>query len=96
VKRAPAGSGLAPVASGMGAEAPADASCVGMAPVVSGVSRRRPWARARARARRRGGAGGRRELLGRRWRHRAATSSHMQATGEKTERMNRRGRGVVG
>jgi hypothetical protein len=55
VKRAPAGSGLAPVASGMGAEAPADASCVGMAPVVSGVSRRRPWARARARARRRGG-----------------------------------------
>jgi hypothetical protein len=38
------------------------------------MSRRRPWARARAGAGRRGGAGGRRELLGRRWRHRAAAA----------------------
>jgi hypothetical protein len=36
VKRAPAGSGRAPVASGTGAEAPAAASCVGAAPVASG------------------------------------------------------------
>jgi hypothetical protein len=36
VKRAPAGSGRAPVASGTGAEAPAVAGCVGAAPVASG------------------------------------------------------------
>jgi hypothetical protein len=72
VKRASAGSGLAPVASGTGAEAPAGAGCVWTAPVASGMSRRRPRARARARAGRRGGARGRRELLGRGWRHRAA------------------------
>jgi hypothetical protein len=50
VKRALAGSGLAPVASGTGAEAPAGAGCVGTAPMASGMSRRRPRARARARA----------------------------------------------
>jgi hypothetical protein len=36
VKRAPAGSGQAPVASGTGAEAPAAAGYVGAAPVASG------------------------------------------------------------
>jgi hypothetical protein len=36
VKRAPAGSGRAPVASGTGAEAPAAAGCVGATPVASG------------------------------------------------------------
>jgi hypothetical protein len=36
VKRAPAGSGRAPVASGTGAEAPAAVGCVGAAPVASG------------------------------------------------------------
>jgi hypothetical protein len=55
VKRAPAGSGRAPVASGTGAEAPAALGCVGAAPGASGWSRRRPRARARARARRRDG-----------------------------------------
>jgi hypothetical protein len=35
VKRAPAGSGRAPVASGTGAEAPAAAGCVGVASVAS-------------------------------------------------------------
>jgi hypothetical protein len=55
VKRAPAGSGQAPVASGMGVEAPAAVGCVGAALVVSGWSRRRPRARARARAGRRDG-----------------------------------------
>jgi hypothetical protein len=49
------GSGLAPVASGTGAEAPAGAGCVGTAPVASEWSRRRPRARPRARAGRRGG-----------------------------------------
>jgi hypothetical protein len=73
VKRAPAGSGRAPVASGTGAEAPAAAGCVGAAPVASGRLR---WRRAssgwlrwcRARTARRGGRGGRREraMLGRR------------------------------
>jgi hypothetical protein len=38
------------------------------------MSRRQPRARARARAGRRGGAGGRQELLGRWWRHRAAAA----------------------
>jgi hypothetical protein len=46
---------------------------------ASGMSRRRPRARAWARAGRRGRAGGRRELLGRQWRHRAAAASHMRA-----------------
>ena len=65
VNRAPAGSGRASVASGTGAEARAGAVCVGVALVASGWSRRWPRARARA-AGRRGGAGGRREALGRR------------------------------
>ena len=47
MKRAPAGSGRAPVALGTGAEAPAAAGCVGAAPVASGQIR---W--------RRGGFGG--------------------------------------
>jgi hypothetical protein len=63
VKRASARSGRASVASGT--EAGAGAGCVRVAPVASGWSRRQPRARARA-ARRRGGAGGRRQRLG--WR----------------------------
>jgi hypothetical protein len=74
VKRAPAGSGRVPVASGMGAEAWAGARCVGAAPVASGWSRRRPRVCARA-AGRRGMAGGRRELLGRRWRQLSAVAT---------------------
>jgi hypothetical protein len=62
VKQAPAGSGRAPVASGTGAEARAGAGCVGAALVMSGWSRRRPRAHARAAGRevagsRLGGAG---------------------------------------
>jgi hypothetical protein len=74
VKRAPTGSGWATVASGMGAEAWAGASCVWAAPVVSGWSRRLPRARARA-AGRRGRARCRREPLGRRGRHLAAAAA---------------------
>jgi hypothetical protein len=64
VKRAPAGSGRALVASGTGEEAPEAAGCVGAAPVASGWLRWR-----RARAARRGGRGGRRAraVLGRWW-----------------------------
>jgi hypothetical protein len=82
VKRAPAGSGRAPVASGTGAEAPAAAGCVGAAPVVSGRLR---WRRAasgwlrwrRARPARRGGRGGRRAraVLGRWWSNLAAAAA---------------------
>jgi hypothetical protein len=64
----------APVASGTGAEARAGTGCVGAAPIASGWSRRRPWARARA-ARRRGGTGGRREPLGRHGRHLSAAAT---------------------
>jgi hypothetical protein len=74
VKRASAGSGRAPVASGTGAEARAGAGCVGAAPVASGWSRRRPWARAQM-AGCRGGAGGRREPLGRWQRHLASVAA---------------------
>jgi hypothetical protein len=55
VKRAPAGSRRASVASGTGAEVPAAAGGVGAAPMASRWSRRRPRARARARAARRDG-----------------------------------------
>jgi hypothetical protein len=60
VKRAPAGSGRAPVASEMGAEAPGPRA-------ASGRLRWRRWRRARAA--RRGGRGGRRAraVLGRWW-----------------------------
>jgi hypothetical protein len=73
VKRAPAGSVRAPVASGTGAEAPAAAGCVEAAPVLLGRrwSYRATGAEARARAGHRGGAGGHRELLGRQWSYRA-------------------------
>jgi hypothetical protein len=74
VKRALVGSGRAPVASGTGVEAWAGAGCVGVAPVASGWSQRRPRARARA-AGCRGRAGGRREALGRRRRHLAAAAA---------------------
>jgi hypothetical protein len=73
VKRAPAGSGRAPVALGTGAEARAGAGCVEAAPMASGWSQRRPMAHARA-AGRRVGAGGHREPLGRRGRHLAAAA----------------------
>jgi hypothetical protein len=75
VKRAPAGSGRAPVASGTGAEAPAAAGCVEAAPVASGRLRWRRWHRARAT--RRGGRGGRRAqaLLGRWWSNLAAAAA---------------------
>ena len=76
MKRAPAGSGRAPVASGTGAEAPTVDGCVGAAPVLLGRrwSYRATGAEARARAGRRGGAGGRWELLGQRWSYRATTA----------------------
>jgi hypothetical protein len=60
VKRASSGRAL--VASG--AEAGAGAGCVGAAPAAAGWSRRQPRAPAQA-ARRQGGAGGRRQRLGR-------------------------------
>jgi hypothetical protein len=68
VKRVPAGSGRASVASGTGAEAPAAAGGVGAAPVL--LVRRwicqSTWTEDRARAGHRDGAGGPREKLGRR------------------------------
>jgi hypothetical protein len=98
VKRAPAGSGLAPVASGTGAEASAGTGCVGMITEAatgscSGASWASGWAR------------GRRESLGRRLRHQAAAAEALrrrllyfggggwscERAGE-TERMNRCGR----
>jgi hypothetical protein len=92
VKRAPAGSGRAPVASGTGAEALAAAGGVGVAPMLLGrrQSYRATWAKARARAGRRGGAGGRRERLGRRCRATAALDRRrrrlcMRGAGEKIE-----------
>jgi hypothetical protein len=68
VKRAPAGSGRAPVALGTGAEAPAAKGGVGAALVLLGRrwSCRSTWAEDRARAGRWDGAGGPRERLGRR------------------------------
>jgi hypothetical protein len=76
VKRASVGSGRAPVASETGAEAPAAAGGVGAALVLLGRrwSYRAMWAEARARAGRRGGAGGRQERLGRRCRVTAAAA----------------------
>jgi hypothetical protein len=53
VKRAPAGSGRVPVASGTGAEALAAMGCVWVAPMALGWSRMLPQARARAWAARR-------------------------------------------
>jgi hypothetical protein len=80
VKRDPAGSGRAPVASR--AEAPAAAGCVGAASVASGRLRWRRaasgWLRWRhARAARRGGRGGRRAraVLGRWWSNLAAAAA---------------------
>jgi hypothetical protein len=69
VKRASAGSGRAPVASGTGAEAPAAAGYVGAAAVLLGWrwSYRATRAEARAWAGRRGRAGGRREWRRRRF-----------------------------
>jgi hypothetical protein len=92
VKRAPAGSGRAPVASGTGAEAPAAAGFVGAAPVLLGRwwSYRATGAEARARAGHRGRVGGRREWLGQRCR--AAVAMHTRASGRE-DRMNRHGRG---
>jgi hypothetical protein len=89
VKRAPAGSGRATVASGTGADAPAAAGGDGAAPVLLGRrwSYRATWAEARARAGRRGGAGGRWERLGRRCRATAARRRRwlcMREAGEKT------------
>jgi hypothetical protein len=92
VKRAPAVSGRAPVASGTGAEAPAAAGGVRVAPVLlrRRWSYRATWAEARARAGRRGGAGGRRERLGRRCRAMAVAARRRRLcickrAGEKTE-----------
>jgi hypothetical protein len=67
VKRTPAGSGRAPVASGKGAEDPVAADGVRAAPVSLGRwwSCRSMWTEDRARAGRRNGARGPRERLGR-------------------------------
>jgi hypothetical protein len=85
VKRAPAGSGRAPVASGTRAEAPAATGGVGASPVASGWSRRQPWARARARTTRRDRTRGRlaRAMLERRWRNLAATAAAWHRPGER-------------
>jgi hypothetical protein len=102
VKRVPEGSGRAPVASGTEVEAPAAAGCIGAAPVLleRRWSYRATGAEARARAGRRGGARGRRELLGWRWSYRATAAAPMllgqrwsyQATGaEVRARAGRRG-----
>jgi hypothetical protein len=66
------------VASRTGAEAPVAVGCVGAAPVLLGRrwSYRATGAEARAWARHRGGAGGRREWLGRRcWATAAAAAA---------------------
>jgi hypothetical protein len=106
VKRAPAGLGRAPVASGTGAEAPAAAGCVGAAPVASGRLRWRQaasgWLRwRRARATRRGGRGGRRAraVLGRWCLAAAATTESRRRLGciwVARGRMKRCGLGGVG
>jgi hypothetical protein len=74
MKRTPTGSGRAPVASRTGPEAPAAAGGVGAAPALLGWRwrYRATGAEARVRAGHRGGAGGRREWLGRRCRTAAA------------------------
>jgi hypothetical protein len=89
VKRAPAGSGRAPVALGKGAEAPAAVGGVGVAPVLLGRrwSCRSTWTEDRARAGRRDGAGGPREKLGRRAGRRRRLlgdgGGYARATGER-------------
>jgi hypothetical protein len=77
VKRAPTGSGRAPVASETGAEAPAAAGSVGAAPVLLGRrwSYRATGAEARVGVWGGGGGGGRREWLGRRCRATTAVAA---------------------
>jgi hypothetical protein len=90
VKRAPAGSRRASVASGTGAEAPAAAGCVGAAPVLLG----RRWSYQATGAEARAGRRGRGEWLG--WRCWVTTAAAMytRASGRE-DRMPTRAR-VVG
>jgi hypothetical protein len=74
LKRAPAGSGRAPVASRTGAEAWAGVDYVGAAPVASGWTRWGPGAGAGGGGWG-GGGGGRRQRVGRHERHLAATAA---------------------
>jgi hypothetical protein len=93
VKRAPAGSGREPVASGTGAEATAAAGCVGRLQCClggGGVTGRRGQRLGRGLGVR---AGGRRELIGRRWSYRAAAAARHTRAGEKTENEPTRARG---